>query len=83
MNDLTKNIILWIVIAVVLATVVSNFSGRPGAVQEVPYSTFLTQVEAARWADAARAFRKEGVEIDAANENPADDGGEEENQEND
>ena len=46
MNDLTKNIILWIVIAVVLATVVSNFSGRPGAVQEVPYSTFLTQVEA-------------------------------------
>jgi len=46
LNDLTKNIILWIVIAVVLATVVSNFSGRPGAVQEVPYSTFLTQVEA-------------------------------------
>ena len=46
MNDLTKNIILWIVIAVVLATVVSNFSGRAGTVQEVPYSTFLTQVEA-------------------------------------
>jgi len=46
LNDLTKNIILWIVIAVVLATVVSNFSGRAGTVQEVPYSTFLTQVEA-------------------------------------
>ncbi len=46
MNDLTKNIILWIVIAVVLATVVSNFSARTGSPAELPYSTFLTQVEA-------------------------------------
>ncbi len=45
MNDLTKNIILWIVIAVVLATVVSNFSARSGAIQEIPYSTFLSQVD--------------------------------------
>jgi len=28
LNDLAKNIVLWVVIAVVLATVVSNFSGR-------------------------------------------------------
>ena len=42
MNDLAKNVVLWIVIAVVLATVVSNFSARSGAVQEMPYSAFLS-----------------------------------------
>jgi cell division protease FtsH len=45
LNDLAKNIVLWIVIAVVVATVVSNFSARSGAVQELPYSTFLEQVK--------------------------------------
>ena len=45
MNDLAKNVVLWIVIAVVLATVVSNFSARSGVSQEIPYSTFLEQVE--------------------------------------
>jgi cell division protease FtsH len=44
LNDLAKNIILWIVIAVVLATVVSNFSTRSSASPEVNYSTFLTLV---------------------------------------
>ena len=45
MNDLAKNIVLWVVIAVVLATVVSNFSSRGHAVQEMPYSAFLTHVK--------------------------------------
>ena len=45
MNDLAKNVVLWVVIAVVLATVVSNFSSRGQAVQEMPYSTFLTHVK--------------------------------------
>ena len=45
MNDLAKNIVLWVVIALVVATVVSNFSARSGAVQEIPYSTFLEQVK--------------------------------------
>jgi len=45
LNDLAKNIILWIVIAVVLATVVSNFSARTSATQELAYSTFLEQVK--------------------------------------
>jgi cell division protease FtsH len=45
LNDLAKNIVLWIVIAVVVATVVSNFSARSGSVQEIPYSTFLEQVK--------------------------------------
>src|SRR5512138_2543129 len=45
LNDLAKNIVLWIVIAVVVATVVSNFSARSGGVHEIPYSTFLQQVK--------------------------------------
>ena len=44
MNDLAKNIVLWIVIAVVVATVVSNFSTRAGAEPEIAYSTFLDEV---------------------------------------
>ena len=45
MNDLTKNILLWVVIAVVLLAVFSNFGGRPGVNPEMPYSQFLTEVE--------------------------------------
>jgi cell division protease FtsH len=45
LNDLAKNIVLWIVIAVVVATVVSNFSGRQGADNKLAYSTFLEQVK--------------------------------------
>jgi len=45
LNDLAKNVVLWIVIAVVLATVVSNFSGRAAAVHEMPYSSFLEHVK--------------------------------------
>ncbi|MEI8298583.1 MAG: ATP-dependent zinc metalloprotease FtsH [Pseudomonadota bacterium] len=45
MNDLTKNIILWVVIAVVLLAVFSNFGGRPGVSTDMPYSQFLTEVE--------------------------------------
>jgi ATP-dependent metalloprotease FtsH len=37
--------VLWIVIAVVVAMVVSNFSARSGAPQELAYSTFLDQVK--------------------------------------
>ena len=46
MNDLAKNIVLWIVIAVVLLAVFSNFSTRAGAVprrSRIP--TFLEQVK--------------------------------------
>ena len=45
MNDLAKNIVLWIVIAVVVATVVSNFSTRAGAEPEIKYSSFLQEVK--------------------------------------
>ena len=45
MNDLAKNIVLWIVIAVVVATVVSNFSTRGPDDTTIPYSTFLDQLK--------------------------------------
>ena len=44
MNDLTKNILLWVVIAVVLLMVFSNFSPRAGESEEMSYSTFLDEV---------------------------------------
>ena len=45
MNDLTKNILLWVIIAVVLLTVFSNFSPRSGESREMAYSTFLQEVK--------------------------------------
>ncbi len=41
MNDLTKNIVLWVIIAIVLLAVFSNFGTRAGAPQALPYSQFL------------------------------------------
>jgi cell division protease FtsH len=44
LNDLAKNVILWIVVAVVLWSVVSNFGVRGPRVNAVDYSTFLSWV---------------------------------------
>jgi cell division protease FtsH len=46
LNDLTKNIILWVIIAVVLLAVFSNFGARGGVSQPMPYSQFLEEVKA-------------------------------------
>ncbi|HED13230.1 MAG TPA: ATP-dependent zinc metalloprotease FtsH [Gammaproteobacteria bacterium] len=49
MNNLTKNIVLWLVIAMVLMTVFNNFSGRhSGNKSEVDYSSFLSEVKQGR-----------------------------------
>jgi cell division protease FtsH len=45
LNDLAKNIVLWVVIAVVLLTVFNSFGTGPRGVQDVPYSSFLERVE--------------------------------------
>jgi len=45
LNDLAKNIVLWIVIAVVLLTVFNSFGNAPRAVQDIPYSSFLERVD--------------------------------------
>ncbi|MEE4186588.1 MAG: ATP-dependent zinc metalloprotease FtsH, partial [Gammaproteobacteria bacterium] len=41
MNDLAKNIILWIVIAIVLLSVFNNFATPPRQAQTIAYSQFL------------------------------------------
>ncbi|MDH5353584.1 MAG: ATP-dependent zinc metalloprotease FtsH [Gammaproteobacteria bacterium] len=45
MNDVAKNLILWVVIAVVLLSVFHNFSSRSTSSNELIYSEFLTQVK--------------------------------------
>ena len=45
MNDLAKNLLLWIVIAVVLMAVFSSFSPNAGVAESISYSQFLQQVE--------------------------------------
>ncbi len=44
MSDLAKNIILWIVIAIVLMSVFKSFGTNGRTVSELEYSTFLSQV---------------------------------------
>ncbi len=45
MNDLTKNLLLWVAILVVLMLVFQGFSGRRAAEQPLAYSDFLEQVK--------------------------------------
>ena len=44
MNDLTRNIVLWVVIAIVLLAVFANFGQRAAAPDDLGYSQFLTEV---------------------------------------
>ena len=44
MNDLAKNIILWVIIAFILMTVFKHLSG-PSNTGEINYSEFLTEVQ--------------------------------------
>ena len=45
MNDVVKNLVLWIVIAVVLLSVFHSFGDRSTSAQTLIYSDFLTQVK--------------------------------------
>ena len=45
MNDVVKNLVLWIVIAVVLLSVFHSFGDRGSSAQTLIYSDFLTQVK--------------------------------------
>ena len=45
MNDLAKNVILWVFIAVVLVSVFWNFGRQNQPIAPVPYSQFLSYVE--------------------------------------
>jgi len=45
LNDLAKNLILWIVIAIVLMTVFNNFGPTTASKQSINYSDFITEVQ--------------------------------------
>ncbi|MDP3560372.1 MAG: ATP-dependent zinc metalloprotease FtsH [Legionellaceae bacterium] len=42
---MVKNLLLWLVIAVILVSVFSNFGPHPVAVERLPYSEFLSEVD--------------------------------------
>ncbi|BAV34362.1 ATP-dependent metalloprotease FtsH [Sulfuricaulis limicola] len=44
MNNLTKNLLLWLVIAIVLMSVFNNFGNRQPAARPMEYSTFIQKV---------------------------------------
>ncbi len=48
MNDMFKNILLWVVIGVVLVGVFNNFSGHSGSAKDIEYSQFVDDVNAGR-----------------------------------
>jgi cell division protease FtsH len=45
LNNLTKNLLLWLVIAIVLMSVFNNFGNRQAAARPVEYSTFIQKVK--------------------------------------
>ena len=45
MNDMVKNLLLWVIIAVVLLTVFQSFNPRTAPPSDVPYSSFTQQIE--------------------------------------
>ncbi len=58
MNDMGKNILLWLIIAAVLLTVFQNFNVQPET-EEIDYSTFLEMVNK----DQVQAVEIEGITI--------------------
>ncbi|HVH33800.1 MAG TPA: ATP-dependent metallopeptidase FtsH/Yme1/Tma family protein, partial [Tahibacter sp.] len=45
MNDMAKNLLLWLIIAVVLLTVFQSFNPRGTGTQDLAYSDFMDKVE--------------------------------------
>ncbi|MCB1805570.1 MAG: ATP-dependent metallopeptidase FtsH/Yme1/Tma family protein, partial [Candidatus Competibacteraceae bacterium] len=48
MNDMVKNILLWVVIAVVLMSVFNSFGPRTSPSSQISYSQFLTEAKNGR-----------------------------------
>jgi len=78
-NDMAKNIVLWVIIAVVLMTVFNSFTAPKTNVPQISYSKFLEQVERKNVASVEifRDGRIEGVMTSGSEfvtESPNDDG---------
>jgi cell division protease FtsH len=52
LNNLIKNVAIWLVIALVLMTVFNQFSTRQGAQSVIPYSQFMEEVKQGRVSSA-------------------------------
>jgi len=50
LNDLVKNIILWVVVAVILMSVFSNMT-NPNKIQEISYSEFIKSIKSQQVTD--------------------------------
>ena len=48
MNDMAKNLILWVVIALVLMSVFNNFGPRRSSTEQIEYSQFINDVKQGR-----------------------------------
>ncbi len=48
MNNMLKNLVIWLVIGLVLMTVFNQFNTRQAAVAPMEYSQFLEEVKAGR-----------------------------------
>ena len=45
MNDMVKNLFLWLIVAIVLVSVFSNFGPHPATAEKVSYSQFLKEID--------------------------------------
>jgi cell division protease FtsH len=52
MNETAKNVLLWVIIAVVLFTVFQSFNPRSGGASDLPYSSFVQSVDNGNIANA-------------------------------
>jgi len=52
MNEMAKNLLLWLIIAVVLLTVFQSFNPHSGSSSDLPYSSFVQSVESGNVASA-------------------------------
>ena len=55
MNDMARNMLLWVIIAVVLMTVFNNFGNRPTTASRLAYSDFISQVNDGQVARVVRS----------------------------
>ena len=66
MNDMAKNVVLWLVIAVILFSVFQNFSSAPPA-NEVTYSEFVHDVKSGRVREIENSGRIiRGIDMDGS-----------------
>ncbi len=61
MNDLAKNLLLWLIVAVVLMAVFQSFSRSGAAQQELAYNAFIAEVKADRVAKVS--FSEDGATL--------------------